>query len=111
MTAEWTNSLQGLGILAAALFTGWQAWQGRRQAKAAKGMAEAAAGAAGEAAKTLTTNNGGSHVKDALDRLEAGMADLRSDFRDHKTDAARWEARTDERIDRLERRRPRFPFL
>lgn len=111
MTAEWTNSLQGLGLLAAALFTGWQAWQGRRRAAEAKVNAEEARANTQKVRDTLTTNNGGSHVKDSLDRIERRQEDDGALLRDHLTVSARTEAHIFERLERLERRRSRFPFL
>jgi hypothetical protein len=98
------TGIVGLGI---AILTGYNAVQG----KLAKREAQAAAGATAAVQATLTTTNGGSHVKDALNRLEEGISGLREDFRDHKTDSARTEAHIFERLERLERRRPRFPFL
>lgn len=38
-------------------------------------QARRSASAVNEVKKTLTTNNGGSHIKDALDRIERGQAD------------------------------------
>lgn len=87
----------GLGVLIASVHNGWQSAQTRRAAKRTEA--------------TLTTNNGGSHVKDALDRMEAAQArtelsvhELREDFRDHKADARKDEQRTDARLSALEQR-------
>lgn len=82
------SAIGGLGIIALTAHTAWNS----RKVKT-----------------TLTTNNGGSHVKDALDRIEGRQAeqdrkldDLRADFRDHKADAGRTEDHIFSRLDRLE---------
>lgn len=78
----------GLGIIVASIYNGWQSVQTKRIARATE--------------QTLTTNNGGSHVKDALDRLEDGLRELRDDFRDHKADARAEHSLTERRLVRLE---------
>ena len=82
----------GLGIIVASIHNGWQTAQAKRAAKRTEA--------------TLTTNNGGSHVKDSLDRLEAGMHELREDFRDHKADARAEQTVNDRRLAALEYRPP-----
>lgn len=106
--AEIGTGLAGLGIV---VLTAYNALQG----KLAKREAKAAAGATAAVAATLTTNNGGSHIKDQLDRIESrqGVADektddLRQAFRDHADQSDRTHADLFHRLDRLERRRPRL---
>lgn len=96
------TGLAGLGIIALTAYNAFQAAVAKREAKAAAGNTEAVRA-------TLTTNNGGSHVKDALDRIESAQADTAQALRDHLATAARTEAHLFERVERLERRR--FPFL
>lgn len=80
-----TNAGLGLVVLLAGV-ANW--WKSRRAAQAATDVRD-----------TLTTNNGGSHVRDQLDRIEnTGDATAK------KVDALEF------RVERLERR-PRFPFL
>lgn len=112
------NGAIGLGVLAGAVFTGWQSWQARRRAEAGAQAAEDARGNTEEVRATLTTNNGGSHVKDALDRIESRQAlqadatdDLRDAFRDHTESSERAHHDLYKRLDRLERRPRLLPFL
>lgn len=105
------TGLAGLGIVA---LTAYNALQG----KLAKREAQAAAGATAAVQATLTTNNGGSHVKDALDRIESrqGVADEKADdlrqmFRDHTDQSARTHADLFHRLERLERRPRLFNLL
>lgn len=61
-------------------------------------QARRSASAVNDVKKTLTTNNGGSHVKDSLDRIERNQAE-----QGHKLDTHIEEARMrDERIAALE---------
>lgn len=102
--------LAGLGIV---VLTAYNALQG----KLAKREAKAAAGATAAVQATLMTNNGGSHVKDALDRIESRQGDqanathdLRLAFRDHTEASDRAHTDLYKRLERLERRRL-LPFL
>lgn len=83
------------------------------QSAKAKQEAQAAAGNTAKVRATLTTNNGGSHVKDALDRIERRQEDDGKVLRDHIESASRTESHIFNRLEQLERqRRPRLlPFL
>lgn len=112
------QAIVGLGLALFAAHNSWTTIQARREARAAAGEAKTAAGNTEQVRATLTTNNGGSHVKDSLDRIESRqtmqgdqLADLSTNLRDHVTVSGRTEAHIFERLDRLERRRSRFPFL
>lgn len=56
---------QVIGFLALLAFLGFVYWTNRTQMKSVQNLE-----------KTLTTNNGGSHVKDQLDRLEKGVSGI-----------------------------------
>lgn len=53
-----------------------------RNARGAASSASAAAETASEVKQTLTENNGGSSIKDYLDRLEAGLTEVRAEQAD-----------------------------
>lgn len=53
-----------------------------RIARGARDGANAAAETVSEVKQTLTENNGGSSIKDYLDRLEAGLAEVRAEQAD-----------------------------
>lgn len=101
-------------MLIAGGFAGWRAWKAERRANQA-------AESAGTAERTLTTNNGGSHVRDALDRIEARqelqserLTELgaeqrlqRTDLREHIRDARAWELQADARLRAVEQTKER----
>jgi len=117
MIEDLTTAATGFGIAAAAVWSGWQSFRARKEARQAAGQTRAAQQAAQLAAgqtqavhATLMTNNGGSHVKDALDRIEAEQAaaraeqaELRTDLREHMRDARAWERATEARLRVVER--------
>lgn len=94
---NWPQAVALLGLLAflavpqiiGYLTTSRTARGARDNANAAAGAASAAAENAGAAAETagaiketLTKNNGGSSIKDYLDRLEAGLTEVRAEQAD-----------------------------
>lgn len=54
-------------------------WKARRAEQAGKASAQAG----DDVRRTLTTNNGGSHVRDQLDRIETRQVRLEKAFNDH----------------------------
>ncbi|WP_408895952.1 hypothetical protein ACJ5H2_13630 [Nocardioides sp. R1-1] len=103
------TAVAGFFIMCLTAYNAFQSAKAKREAQVAAGNTE-------KVRATLTTNNGGSHVKDSLDRIETRQQDqgeaialLRQEFRDHLTASARTEAHLFDRLERQERRR--FPFL
>lgn len=100
------TAIAGFFVMCLTAYNAIQAAKTKREAQAAAGHTEAVRA-------TLTTNNGGSHVKDALDRIERRQEDDGKVLRDHIESASRTESHIFTRLEQLERqRRSRLlPFL
>lgn len=65
LIVSWPQAVVALGVIVAlSIVPAVLGWLNTRQARATSQRVE----------DTLTTNNGGSHVKDSLDRIETGLS-------------------------------------
>lgn len=71
----WPQALVVLGILA---YLAWKAWLDSGRTKDTNEKVNALEATANTLEATLTTTNGGSHVKDQLNRIEAKVGDVDS---------------------------------